>query len=626
MPVPSSISDLSTTPSLNSPAGTESPSTVDDYLRTHAAFIKQVDDSAVKAADLAATGGAALVGFQQAGTGAVATNVQSKLREFVSVKDFGAVGDGVVDDYAPINAALSYIKALGGGTLYFPQGTYKVTDQIVIDSPCIRFVGTGRRKVYPGAFVPSSGTVSTIMPVHSKRSAIRFYSETINTASTFTAEGINLATLETGAMPLVGFGWDGSGSFHRDYTFTRVGVHGFTSAFETYGTGGIGSFGLLKITDCSINRNNYIIRNLDGTAWNGFVFEKNEAGQNITGGISVRAQSCSIKNNALEGQPNAIKVFGNYNGVVISENYFEANTGAYCVWLQETLNAYVGNNFWLNINSTEALKLENDIGTTVDDRIIPTCYGSVDLRSKEHAINPVPQGFGSAALIIDPSMITNVLNGYAEFGDYKVTSADGPLYGIPDSAGGLFTTSGTGLTQATKLGLSIPSGTYIGVAFVISYDDMPVLPPTFALRVNSQAGQGYHAPIFYGLDKVTQKVKGKTVLYYGVVKALADVSSFQLYIYPFGISPAAGLKCYLSAYAMYNLGTNLPSVDQVGSYVNAEIPAMHVQRVTSPPTVGTWPAGYKLNARSPAAGGFEGWICTTAGTPGTWKTFGAISA
>ena len=45
MPIPSAISDLSTTPSLNSPAGSESPALVDDYLRTHAAFIKQVSDS-----------------------------------------------------------------------------------------------------------------------------------------------------------------------------------------------------------------------------------------------------------------------------------------------------------------------------------------------------------------------------------------------------------------------------------------------------------------------------------------------------------------------------------------------------------------------------------------------------
>ncbi|HQT51121.1 MAG TPA: tail fiber domain-containing protein, partial [Acidovorax defluvii] len=45
-------------------------------------------------ADLAASSGASLVGFQQAGTGTVTTTVQAKLRETVSVKDFGAVGDG----------------------------------------------------------------------------------------------------------------------------------------------------------------------------------------------------------------------------------------------------------------------------------------------------------------------------------------------------------------------------------------------------------------------------------------------------------------------------------------------------------------------------------------------------
>lgn len=40
-----------------------------------------------------------------AGTGSVATTVQNKLRESVSVKDFGAVGDGVTDDTAKQTAA-----------------------------------------------------------------------------------------------------------------------------------------------------------------------------------------------------------------------------------------------------------------------------------------------------------------------------------------------------------------------------------------------------------------------------------------------------------------------------------------------------------------------------------------
>lgn len=44
MPVPASINDLSTTAGNNSPTGGEAPSTVDDYLRTHAAFIAALRD------------------------------------------------------------------------------------------------------------------------------------------------------------------------------------------------------------------------------------------------------------------------------------------------------------------------------------------------------------------------------------------------------------------------------------------------------------------------------------------------------------------------------------------------------------------------------------------------------
>jgi len=66
------------------------------------------------------------VSYLPAGTGAVATTVQTKLRESVSVKDFGAVGDGVTDDTAAIQAFRDHIAAtlvLG----IFPSGTYKYT-------------------------------------------------------------------------------------------------------------------------------------------------------------------------------------------------------------------------------------------------------------------------------------------------------------------------------------------------------------------------------------------------------------------------------------------------------------------------------------------------------------------
>jgi hypothetical protein len=59
-------------------------------------------------------------------TGAVQTTVCVKLAETVSVKDFGAVGDGVTDDTAAINLAIDAVGSAGGGTVYFPAGTYIV--------------------------------------------------------------------------------------------------------------------------------------------------------------------------------------------------------------------------------------------------------------------------------------------------------------------------------------------------------------------------------------------------------------------------------------------------------------------------------------------------------------------
>jgi len=71
---------------------------------------------------LAASGGSALVGFIQAGTGATSRTAQDKAREWVSVKDFGATGDGS-DEYAEILLAWNYCLA-NGKDLYFPPGTY----------------------------------------------------------------------------------------------------------------------------------------------------------------------------------------------------------------------------------------------------------------------------------------------------------------------------------------------------------------------------------------------------------------------------------------------------------------------------------------------------------------------
>ena len=75
----------------------------------------------------APAGNSAGIAHIAAGSGAVATTVQSKLRETVSVKDFGAVGDGVANDTAAVQAAIN-----AGGNVDFPAGTYKITSPLTV--------------------------------------------------------------------------------------------------------------------------------------------------------------------------------------------------------------------------------------------------------------------------------------------------------------------------------------------------------------------------------------------------------------------------------------------------------------------------------------------------------------
>jgi hypothetical protein len=68
----------------------------------------------------------------------------------INVKWFGAKGDsnatGTVgtDDTAAIQAAITYIASLGGGTLYFPEGFYKVTSYLTLCANIV-ILGAGRK-------------------------------------------------------------------------------------------------------------------------------------------------------------------------------------------------------------------------------------------------------------------------------------------------------------------------------------------------------------------------------------------------------------------------------------------------------------------------------------------------
>jgi hypothetical protein len=91
---------------------------------------------------LTASNGSTLVGTIQTGTGATARTVAAKVNDIVSVKDFGAVGNGTADDTIAIQAAMDAIPSTGG-SLYFPAGTYILTDVVTITDKPITLHGDG---------------------------------------------------------------------------------------------------------------------------------------------------------------------------------------------------------------------------------------------------------------------------------------------------------------------------------------------------------------------------------------------------------------------------------------------------------------------------------------------------
>jgi len=86
--------------------------------------------------------------YDQGDASAVNRTVESKLRDTVSVKDFGAVGDGVTDDTAAIQAALD---ASAGRTLHFGMNeTYLTSSTLNITGHVTRIEGNDSTIDYQG--------------------------------------------------------------------------------------------------------------------------------------------------------------------------------------------------------------------------------------------------------------------------------------------------------------------------------------------------------------------------------------------------------------------------------------------------------------------------------------------
>lgn len=112
----------------------------------------------------------AWTGFLQSGTGATTRTWNAKASDWLSVKDFGATGDGSTNDTAALNLALAAAYA-AGKEVFIPAGTYIVDESssgsgYALLNRGVSMIGEGRTSIIaPKSTMPNTADFILIHPV-----------------------------------------------------------------------------------------------------------------------------------------------------------------------------------------------------------------------------------------------------------------------------------------------------------------------------------------------------------------------------------------------------------------------------------------------------------------------------
>jgi hypothetical protein len=195
---------------------------------------------------------ASQVTYNPSGTGAVATNVQAKLRESISVTDFGAVGNGTTDDTTAIqnanNAAAAQEKSV-----FFPgtSAYYKITTSLTQTASWIgEFSGIPYQNDTPVKIIKTNGVTNGVSVINV--GAANLLTAFITVAVLNPPEYYDV-TYPTGApydATNPDYGFNGTG--HEGLQYFNCSAWGFRVAGFYLGAGSV----LSSIDSCSAKWNN----------------------------------------------------------------------------------------------------------------------------------------------------------------------------------------------------------------------------------------------------------------------------------------------------------------------------------------------------------------------------------
>lgn len=287
------------------------------------------------------------------GAVAVARTLANRFADVVNVKDFGAVGDGVADDTASIQAAITFITNANkkGGKIEFPVGTYKITSTFTINYPMI-FEGIGNSCVIAPNFASGDSFVLTSAVDLNRDDGVQFFNIHFKTSILKTSGyyiNINGASFTSIKQCKFFNGYDGIGINGTASANTRIKDCHFANntnfniditAISSTGQGSVD----IVLEDLWINGQSSLIQSV--------------AGVRVTsvGDLTLRHVSTVYCNNGLMLVPPGGSPNRRVQAALVSECFFDSGSG-YGIYAQGKIDLLSINQTWACTNGAGGILL-----------------------------------------------------------------------------------------------------------------------------------------------------------------------------------------------------------------------------------------------------------------------------
>jgi hypothetical protein len=559
------------------------------------------------------------VTFLQAGSGAVVRTAQSKMRDVVSVKDFGAVGDGVADDTVAIQNAAT---AAQNRKLLVPDGTYKITTAISLPSNI-------QVELEPNATITTAATGISILLASSKTNVCITGGRIQYTVggSTGLIGAVELNNCTYSDVENVSFaGAQFAGVLLNNSSNCTVANNSFSATLGTH----------QDAADIFVTGNSN-----DNTAF----------GNQCTGtgahGIIVQGPGITIplRNRIISNFVNAKTTYG----IVV---YQVTAADNYTVVQGNEITGILGTG--LAGASGSGIYIQTCGGSVIADNIVKDCCLNTTSATNAPAGISIAfdQTFGPS---LQPVSVTgNVVNS-SKWSGIVVSSARGTLSG--NSVNFTDTANGNGILifDASNLAVvgnqvNLPTnvarpGIFINTTLARGIDNLTVS--------NNSVFGGNDAQIFSAKTSAGTTISGSfigNVLKSAGASALGltlnellnatisgnciDSAYIGLYIQNSSnvrgagnISRSGSLYRFLSGGTCSNVyfdDSNDFDISTPGRIGNTVTGVSIEQRNNASPGAGNWQVGDRIEQSVPVVGNPKGWRCTVAGNPGTWVSEGNL--